>query len=511
VKPDGVLAWLDDRLNPIVVKELRQAVQSRLVTSALVLFLVLQAAILSIFLTVPTLSGPGRPVVSLRAGQDVFLALHGLLLAGGVFFIPAYTGLRLGVERTETNVDLLFISSLSPRSIVAGKLLAAMVLALMLFSASAPFMTLTYLMRGVDLPTILLILAIDFAAMVAATQAAILAGAASGNRGVKAGMGFAVAGGLMQLYTGAMFLCVGLIQEGSRLPLSGALFWAVVGTAAATVVLLTALQFFWSAAILSPSSSNRALPVRLYMLFLWAAGALLAGGWSLGLNSSLPVLLVGTLGVLQSCLQLGIAINERETWGARVARTIPRGLPLRAPAFLLYSGSAGGVLFALLLLGLTVAACSVWLWARPDPMLLDAATFFYRLWALLALFTWCYALSGVLVRRLLHHWVKPMHTWVVGSALLFLCSALPYLILYFLYPESPRRPLEVEQRWLAVNPFYTVPMMVASERAGLSREVAFSDYCLTFLGCWAALAALLCAPWFYGQMRRFRPGGARAT
>ena len=45
----GLLARVDDWINPIVVKELRQAVKSRLVTSVLLLFLGSQLAIVAVF------------------------------------------------------------------------------------------------------------------------------------------------------------------------------------------------------------------------------------------------------------------------------------------------------------------------------------------------------------------------------------------------------------------------------------------------------------------------------
>ena len=40
-KLTAALGWLDDRLNPIVVKELRQAVSSKFVNTVLLLFLCL--------------------------------------------------------------------------------------------------------------------------------------------------------------------------------------------------------------------------------------------------------------------------------------------------------------------------------------------------------------------------------------------------------------------------------------------------------------------------------------
>ncbi len=141
---------MDDWLNPIVVKELRQAVKSRIVIAALLIFLVLQLGILLVIL----LQNEYRNVtaVSLNEGLRTFQVLQGLLLGTCMVLIPAYAGVRLAAERSDTNVDLLFISTLRPRAIIAGKFLAAVVLILLIFSACAPFMTFTYLCAASTFP-----------------------------------------------------------------------------------------------------------------------------------------------------------------------------------------------------------------------------------------------------------------------------------------------------------------------------------------------------------------------
>src|SRR5262249_24721096 len=150
----GFLERLDDSLNPIVVKELRQAVQSRFVVVALLLFLSLQLLILGLYL-VFGYGARSADMESVNAGREGFLVLQGVLLGTCLLFIPLYAGVRLAAERSDTNVDLLFVTALKPRAIVRGKLFSAVVLVLLIFSACAPFMTFTYLLRGIDMPTIL--------------------------------------------------------------------------------------------------------------------------------------------------------------------------------------------------------------------------------------------------------------------------------------------------------------------------------------------------------------------
>ena len=134
----AILDRLDDQLNPIVVKELRQAVKSRMVVGILGLFLGLQLLLLGFYL----LSGEMRSqsqVIDWSAGYEVFRIQQGILLFTIMIAVPAYACIRLANERTDQNVDLMFISTLRPASIVWGKFFAAVVLGLLVFSACAPF------------------------------------------------------------------------------------------------------------------------------------------------------------------------------------------------------------------------------------------------------------------------------------------------------------------------------------------------------------------------------------
>src|SRR5262249_9107992 len=116
VRVASLFGKLDDWLNPIVVKELRQAVRSRVVVAALMLFLLLQLGLFGVYALTTEASQQHESEV-FSAGRQIFRVLQGILL-GTCLLVPAYAGLRLGAERSDTNVDLLFISTLRPRAIV---------------------------------------------------------------------------------------------------------------------------------------------------------------------------------------------------------------------------------------------------------------------------------------------------------------------------------------------------------------------------------------------------------
>ena len=89
----SIIDKLDDKLNPIVVKELRQAVKSRMVVGILVLFLGVQLFLLGFVLLVR--EARESAVIDWSAGHDVFLIQQGILLVTIMILVPAYACIRL--------------------------------------------------------------------------------------------------------------------------------------------------------------------------------------------------------------------------------------------------------------------------------------------------------------------------------------------------------------------------------------------------------------------------------
>ena len=103
---------LQDLFNPIVVKEMKQAVQGKFVSSLLLLLLAVQLLVVGTWVLM-------TPDVARRfdTGAGMFMTLEGLLLGICILFIPSYTGIRLISERSPADMDLLFITTISPRAI----------------------------------------------------------------------------------------------------------------------------------------------------------------------------------------------------------------------------------------------------------------------------------------------------------------------------------------------------------------------------------------------------------
>ena len=497
---------MDDLLNPIVVKELRQVVRSRAIMAALILFLIVQLGILLFNLTVDERRGVDYS--SLHAGRRIFTVFQGILLGTCMLLVPTYAGIRLSSEHSETNVDLLFISTLRPRHIIAGKMQASIVLMLLIFSACAPFMTFTYLMRGIDIPTIVLILALDFLVVLLGTQAAIFLGSIPTNLGLRLFLG---ASGLMALFfmfLGGMVSSIAVLELGLGSRMDTSEFWLAVGGVAIVLAASIGQFFTWAVSLVSSPSANRAFPSRLYFLAFW----LVTGGVAVVLTyrmREVELFLMWTILVtLMLCLQVLVSINERQQWGMRVLRMVPRNRFLRPVAFLFYSGSAGGILFATAMVALTFVLTLLAVYSDVFSALSFSS---YRLemyrreiaaFALIALYTLVYCLMAVWVRNvLLPTLVKTSHTWVVSLLLFGIGFSLP-LILVFMFRNEDWRMGQVDPWWYISNPVWTIYEIL--ERRGSNAD-DFLNGSLVFLSVLTFLMLMACMPWIVRQLRRFHP------
>lgn len=493
------LARLDDRINPIVVKEARQAVNSRLVGGALLLFLAVQVTAMLLMMTGREAGRPGQ--LDMRAGRDVFLFVQGILLGTCMLLIPGLTGARLAAERSDVNVDLLFISSLTPRAVLAGKLAAAAAVALLIFSACAPFMAFAYVLRGLDMPTILVVLVADFLAVLVGTMFTLFLAAIPASRGFRVFLALGGVGGLGYVFAGALAGSAAFLESEFRVDTGSWEFWAGFGGLAAAVLGWIGLMFVWSVALISPPAANRALSVRVYTLGYWAAAAVGCGLWAWQIGHPAPVIVWGVFGALLFSLQLMIAVCERDEWGPRVARRIPRRPIARVPAFVFYSGAAGGLLFAAVGGVLTVGGMALWHELDPAVRGRDWSEA-VRVVGLILGYAYCYGLTAVVVRRLARNTAfRPAYTWVVALVLFGLGCILPEVARYALFPRRYGYGYPDELIWL----YLPNPVVMISELMRPSALDTHIGMAVGFLAVWGVGATLINAGWLARQVADFHP------
>ncbi len=138
-----------DHLNPILVKEARQAMKSRqfIVTFSLLLIFGWIWTILFVSF--------GVPFIFYNPAGPAMLIGYYLLLTIPLLIVVPYAAFRsLAAEQEDGTYELLSITTLTARQIVLGKLGSALLQMMVYYSALAPCIAFTYLLRGIDVLTI---------------------------------------------------------------------------------------------------------------------------------------------------------------------------------------------------------------------------------------------------------------------------------------------------------------------------------------------------------------------
>lgn len=138
--------WASDWINPIVVKECRQALKSRQFFFSFTLTLI-ACWLWSIF---------GVWGNASRAGDlsgAVMMMGYFVILSFPLLVIVPFSAFRsLTVEREDKTYELLAVTTLKPRQIVSGKCISALVQMLLYISGVLPCFGFTALLQGIDLP-----------------------------------------------------------------------------------------------------------------------------------------------------------------------------------------------------------------------------------------------------------------------------------------------------------------------------------------------------------------------
>ncbi|MGE0126586.1 MAG: hypothetical protein AB7U82_00665 [Blastocatellales bacterium] len=482
LKESGLKASLSDRINPIVIKELRQAVQSRFVIAALMTLLSIQIVAIGIYLL-----ASGGSLLSFDAGRQVFLMLFAILQVVGMLFVPLYTAVRMAAERSDTNVDLLFITTIKPRSVIAGKMLAAVMLTVLIYSACMPFMAFTYFLRGIDLPSIFLSLAFGFAVVIACAQAAVFVALIPVNRAFKVIFGLIALIIFGIAYFATMASVSSVITRGivTRLSWEPAIILGVV------IAFLIGLFFVMSVALIMPIASNRALPVRLFLTAAWLLMGVAALTNSLIEKQSPLVVIWLIIFEIVFALAIFVAVSERDQPGRRVLRSVPQSPGGRALSFFFFSGAASGLAWATVMIALTLGVA--WAWVELFPShnsvgnLLNSAKWTGGM----CLYFFCYALTGALLRRNLLNNLGTELTWLVGAILLGVGSIAPFLIGYIVFFNDQWWSDDLGA-WFVGNPFAW---------GNKGHRVLYASVA----GVWAALVAAMNLPWFLERVKSFEP------
>lgn len=137
-----------DRLNPVLVKEVRQAVRGKSFRSSFILILIIAAVVSTGILSSLNVEDPHQLASS---GTSLFFALHLVFLFCTLIVVPVQAHRSMASERDERTFDALIISGLQPAQIIMGKWLCAAVTQLLFLVALLPFFATAATLYGLDL------------------------------------------------------------------------------------------------------------------------------------------------------------------------------------------------------------------------------------------------------------------------------------------------------------------------------------------------------------------------
>ena len=337
---DAALERWSERLNPILVKEARQALKSRqfLLTFSLALLASWAWSVGGIALQ--------AGAVYYGAGGSFMFIVYFIILAIPLLVVVPFSAFRsLAAEREEGTFELLSITSLSARQIVMGKVGSALLQIIVYCSALAPCIVFTYLLRGLDIVSLLLVLVYTILASVLLSVQALLM--ATITRSTQWQVLLSVSLILELLFVGYSWcIFVGMVMLREQLPFDMTNFWLI--NLALLTGYLSYLVLFVEAATaqISFASENRSTRLRIVLL----GQQLLLVGWLVYFWAQIKEveLIVGLMGVSAVHWALAGALLTGEV--AELSPRVRRALPTTLLGRLLFTwfnpGSGTGYVFA---------------------------------------------------------------------------------------------------------------------------------------------------------------------
>ncbi|MFN0054228.1 MAG: ABC transporter permease [Planctomycetales bacterium] len=456
-RPRPVLSFLErasDWLNPILIKETRQSLKSRQFVATFFLMLI-ASWMISLFGML--FSGAG---VEYRATGGWFFMAYYVVLAVAIFLVVPFGAFRsmLG-ERDMQTWEVLSISTLKPRQIVWGKLTSAIVQMFIYYSAITPFMAFANLLKGIDVPTIALILVCSMLWSVALSILSLSVSTFGNQKFTQAFLTLAVLGGLVAAMSMGiamavqvpMILAVAFDEPG---------FWWAVGIWVTTLTAYCILSLQIAVSQLTFDSDNRSSGIRLaaagiFWLGMAWMGAMAAFGGVLGLPAITGSALDSMLEVfaVMSGLHwfaIGLfAVTETEILSRRVRRNIQRLGAFRVLAAPFLPGGSRGLVYiighlsalALLVFGLAAMLGS------SDAGPVNAAI---AVWCYIVIYLGFGAALGR-VARMLSGDFRPAHARVLTILLLAAGVIAPHVLAYFLN----RMPQSTNPAFFVTDPIST--------------------------------------------------------
>lgn len=343
-----------DRLNPVLLKEVRQSLRGRVFA-----FVFPATVAVGVALAITVLVDGGPRMMSGATpslGPLVFMPVITVLGVALLGLVPFSAFQSMAGEWDEATHDLLVLSHLSPARIVFGKLLTAAVEAALYVCAFLPMLLFTFLLSGVDVRDILFLTGLLYVTSLAMCCVAMSLAGLSRLRFWRVILLAALAGIGFLALIGGYELTQQFVVRGRGLGSASAdVFWAL-----STVVLgVGALAFAFAATRIAHGEDDRSGPVRATLTAVLVAVLVVAHSMSGGRDE---VGVVSAAGVATAIFAIGF-VTEPERLPRRTRANVPANplLALLVTPFL--PGGGRGVMWWLLQL----VICFAWAEIAPSP------------------------------------------------------------------------------------------------------------------------------------------------
>ncbi len=425
-------------LNPIVVKEVRQSLKSKIFVTTFMLTLLACWAI-SVFGIMISWNYIEYSPVSLT----FFIAYYWVLAFALFVVIPFGAFGSLQTERDQNTFEILQITTLTPSQIVTGKLWSAFLQACILYAVIAPFIAFSSLLQGFDVLRVGYQMGLSLVICMGASMACLMLSTMGKQRNFKTLMILFLLGGLVSLFFSQVGYASAMMLGGVEIDRE----FIVVNLA----LLLAGITYFFlfhqiTVSQLTFESDNRSFGVRVimtiqfYLMWAWVYGYYTFYTSSFASDYDEVMNLVVTISVVHWSLLGFFAMSEPETLSRRIRRDLPKSFLGRwLMAGFVPGGSRGFFLVSKHLLVTFLLAyllpVYVGLFEKRtlafNSNLIDQADFEF-LWPQLG-----YALLYLGIGRLLSSMMvkaspntRPAHGRVVLLIVVVLCVIVPYLLLW---------------------------------------------------------------------------------
>jgi hypothetical protein len=348
---------LADRLDPMLVRCVRQDLRSKVFVGVFSLLLLISTVAALIF---ATQAGAASAKAETPYGKYLFIALGWCWSFALIVVQSSATNRLVAQERQDDTWDLLELTGLSPQRMVRGLLLASLTQSALYTAAMTPFLAMAYLLRGLDLLTIVAALVIvPMLGVLAAAVALLFAAAAPSKKARMAGGGLI---GLLMFVGWAVTASwqfnafdrgFGTVVHGVVSGEKDALIGAGIYLTAWASLLWLCLVF--SATLLTHRAADRssrpraAVAIVWGLAIVWMVGILLWAGQSRSQREEL-LAAMGFVGVLLTLVAGFFTFSEDYALTPRQAQTIAGAHGWRRRAMLLLGpGAARGRWYTLAL------------------------------------------------------------------------------------------------------------------------------------------------------------------